>query len=257
MAQSKTLRIVGRGTAIGACLAWGIVASAVDPQEQAAQSASAAKAPAQPEWKVLCDGTSLKNWKITEFGGEGDVEPQDGAIVMQQGSELTGIHWAGPALPKRNYELALDAKRIDGSDFFCGLVFPVGDSFCSFVVGGWGGGVVGLSAVDGLYAVDNETVSYDSFDANRWYKIRLRVSDKHIQAWIQPVAKLGEKPPKPGAFDEKRVVNLATTGKKLSLHPAVDLSKPLGVSCFSTVAAVKDIRIRELSKEEAAETPKE
>ena len=222
-----------------------------------AQDKPAANAPVKVQWKVLCDGTSLKNWKITEFGGEGAVEPEDGAIVMQQGSELTGIHWVGAALPKKNYELALEAKKIDGSDFFCGLVFPVGDSFCSFVVGGWGGGVVGLSAVDGLYAVDNETATYRSFDTNRWYKIRLRVSEQHIQAWIQPVAKPGEKPAKPGDFDEKRVVNLVTTGKKLSLHPAIDLSKPLGVSCFSTVAAVRDIRLRELTKEEAVEEPKE
>jgi hypothetical protein len=211
----------------------------------------AADPPAKPEWKTLSDGTSLKDWKITEFGGEGAVEVQDGAILLPQGSELTGIHWAGAPLAKRNYELVLEAKKIDGSDFFCGVVFPVGDSFCSFVVGGWGGGVVGLSAVDGLYAVDNETATYDSFDRNRWHKIRLRVSDQHIQAWITKANDKGE------FKDEKRVVNLATTGKKLSVHPAVDLSKPLGISCFSTVAAVKNIRFRELSKDEAAEVPKE
>jgi hypothetical protein len=254
MTTIATAKAVGL-CVLGACLGLVDPAAAADPQPAAASAP--AKAAAKTDWKVLCDGTSLKNWKITEFGGEGDVEADDGAIVMQQGSELTGIHWAGESLPKRNYEVALEAQRIDGSDFFCGLVFPVGDSFCSFVVGGWGGGVVGLSAVDGLYAVDNETVSYDSFDAKRWYKIRLRVSEKHIQAWIQPVAKPGEKPPKPGAFDEKRVVNLATTGRKLSLHPAVDLSKPFGVSCFSTVAAVKNIRLRELTKAEAEETPTE
>ena len=29
----------------------------------------------------------------------------------------------------------------DGSDFFCTTTFPVGDAFCSFVVGGWSGTV--------------------------------------------------------------------------------------------------------------------
>jgi hypothetical protein len=220
---------------------------AADPPVKQKLAAAADKT----EWKVLCDGTSLKDWKVTEFGGEGEVASTDGAIVLQQGAELTGIHWAGAALPKRNYEVQLDAKRINGSDFFCGLVFPVGDSFCSFVVGGWGGGVVGLSAVDGLYAIDNQTVSYQSFDDNKWYRIRLRVSEKHIQAWL---AKLDDK----GELKEnKRLVNLETTGKRLSVHPAVDLSKPLGVSCYSTVAAVKNIRLRELTPEEAKETPKE
>lgn len=193
------------------------------------------------EWKVLCDGTSLKDWTITKFGGEGAVESKDGAIVMQQGTEITGITWAGAELPKRNYEISLEAEKLDGSDFFCGLVFPIGDSFCSFVVGGWGGSVVGLSAVDGLYADDNSTSKLLSFDNKHWYKIRLRVSEKYIQAWI----------------DDKRTFILETTGKKLTVHPAVELLKPLGVSCYSTVAAVKNIRIRELTKEEQLEVPKE
>lgn len=201
----------------------------------------AAEPTAKTEWKVLCDGKSLKDWKVAQFGGDGAVKSEDGAIVMQQGAELTGIHWDGAALPKRNYEVDLDAKKIDGSDFFCGLVFPVGDDQCSFVVGGWGGGVVGLSAVDGMFADDNSTTSHMSFDDKRWYRIRLRVSETHIQAWI----------------DDKRVVNLDTRGKKISMHPAVLPLKPFGVSCFSTVAAVRNIRIRDLTKEESVEVPKE
>ncbi|HLX61482.1 MAG TPA: DUF1080 domain-containing protein [Planctomycetota bacterium] len=200
-----------------------------------------AEVPAKTEWKVLCDGKSLKDWKVTPFGGEGAVKSEDGAIVMQRGTELTGINWDGAALPKQNYEVELEAKRIDGSDFFCGLVFTVGDSQCSFVAGGWGGGTVGLSAVDGMYADDNATTTIQAFDDNRWYKIRLRVSENHIQAWI----------------DNKRVVNLATAGKQISVHPAVAQLKPLGVSCYSSIAAVKNIRIRDLTKEESVEVPKE
>jgi hypothetical protein len=48
-----------------------------------------------------------------------------------------------------NYEIKLEAKKVTGNDFFCGMTFPVGDSFCSFIVGGWGGPVVGLSSIDG------------------------------------------------------------------------------------------------------------
>jgi len=223
------------------------VAVAGDPPAKQKVAAAADKT----DWKVLSDGTSMKDWKVTQFGGEGDVDTKDGAIVMQQGSELTGITWNGAALPKVNYEIQLEAKKIDGSDFFCGLVFPVRDSFCSFVVGGWGGGVVGLSAIDGQYAIDNQTATYDSFDNKRWYKIRLRVSENFIQAWISKSDDKGE------YKTTKRVVNLDTRGKKLSLHPAIELSKPLGVSCYSTVAAVKNIQIRELTKDEAAETPKD
>ena len=100
----------------------------------------------------LFDGKTLAGWKKSVFGGEGDVEVKDGTIVMQAGSPMTGITWTGK-YPKMNYEISLQAKRVDGSDFFCGLTFPVGESPCSFIVGGWGGGVIGLSNLNGFDAL--------------------------------------------------------------------------------------------------------
>jgi hypothetical protein len=199
------------------------------------------KPAAAPKWKPLFDGKSLKNWKSSLFGGEGEIEVKEGVIVMQQGSEMTGIVWDGGDLPKMNYELSVMAKRIDGSDFFCGLTFPVKDDPCSFIVGGWGGGVVGISSLDGLDAANNETARYESFDKGRWYKIRLRVSDNGLMGWI----------------DDKQVVGVETKGRKISIRPEVELSRPLGISCYSTVAGLKEIQIRDLTPEEskAAITP--
>lgn len=194
---------------------------------------------AKPKWRPLWDGKTLKNWKVTEFGGEGDVAVDEDAIVMQQGSELTGIHWTGEKLPTSNYEISLEAQRIDGSDFFCGLVFPVKTKQCSFVVGGWGGGVVGLSALDGLYAADNDTATYHTFKLKQWYKIRLRVADDYICGWI----------------DDEQVFNVELKGREVSLHPALELAKPLGISCFSTVAGLKDIKIRDLTEAERKTRP--
>lgn len=185
---------------------------------------------------VLFDGTNLDRWKRSNFGGEGEVEIVDDAVVLQRGSDMTGIHWTGDPLPKINYEVSLEAQRIDGSDFFCGIVFPVNDAFCSFVAGGWGGSVIGLSSVDGVYAAENETGTYASFKDKTWYKFRLRVSDSAITAWI----------------DGKQYVHLKTKGRKLSLHPAVEPAKPFGVSCYATVAGVKNIQLRELTEEEIA-----
>lgn len=196
-------------------------------------------AAAKSEWKVLCDGKSLKDWRKASFGGEGSVDVEDGAIVMQQGSDLTGIQWTGAQLPRINYEVVLDAKRLQGTDFFSGIVFPIGDSYCSFVVGAWGGGVVGLSSIDNQFADRNETTLDSSFDDKRWYQIRLRVSETYLQGWI----------------DDKRVFCVKTAGKKFTVHPAVETLKPFGVSCYATVAAIKNIRLRELTKEELAEVP--
>ena len=37
-----------------------------------------------------------------------------------------------------DYELRLEAKRVEGGDFFCGLTFPVGKEYCTLILGGWG-----------------------------------------------------------------------------------------------------------------------
>lgn len=189
---------------------------------------------------VLFDGKSLDHWKRSNFGGEGEVEVVDGTVILQRGADMTGIHWTGDPLPNINYEVTLEAQRIDGSDFFCGIVFPVNESFCSFVAGGWGGSVIGLSSVDGIYAAENETGTYATFKDKTWYKFKLRVSDTAITAWI----------------DGKQKVHLKTKGRKLSLHPAVEPAKPFGVSCYATVAGVKNIRLRELTEEEIADEAK-
>ncbi len=103
------------------------------------------------------------------------MEVADGRILMHAGNPLTGITWTGK-YPKMNYEISLDAMRVDGSDFFCGLTFPVGDDPCTFIVGGWGGGVIGLSSIDGSDASENETTRYQEFESGQWHKVRVRVT---------------------------------------------------------------------------------
>ena len=78
---------------------------------------------------------------VAEFGGQGEVSIEDGAIIMNFGESLTGVTYTGGDLPKNDYEVRVEAKRVDGIDFFCGLTFPVADSYCSFIVGGWAGSV--------------------------------------------------------------------------------------------------------------------
>lgn len=184
-------------------------------------------------WKSLFDGKSLGDWKESDFGTEGKIEVKDGAIVIAFGDGCSGITWKG-AFPKTNYEISLQAKRIDGSDFFCGLTFPVGDDPCTFIVGGWGGGLVGLSSINGEDASENNTSSDRSFDNNRWYTIRVRVNKIRIACWI----------------DKEQVVDEALEHQKISIRPEVEASKPLGIATWKTTGAVRDIRWRELSKAE-------
>src|SRR4051794_11381418 len=77
-------------------------------------------------WQSLFDGRTLGAWEPTLFGGEGVVHVDDGRIVLEQGNDLTGITWKGEVPATVGYELALEAMRVSGGDFFCGLTFPVG-----------------------------------------------------------------------------------------------------------------------------------
>jgi len=175
----------------------------------------------------LFDGQTLGKWEITKFGGEGDIEVKDGNLVIGAGNSLSGVNWTGE-YPKMNYEISLDAMRVDGSDFFCGLTFPVGEDSCSFICGGWGGGVVGLSSLDGSDASENETTGYEEFKSGQWYKIRVRVTDGKIEAWI----------------DDKQRVDVDTEGKRIGVRIEVDISRPLGIATYNTTAALRDIKIK-------------
>ncbi len=179
-------------------------------------------------WQSLFDGRSLDGWEIPKFGGDGKVQVRNGQIILGTGVTLTGVTSTRKDLPKMNYELSLEAMKLAGSDFFCGLTFPVGESYCSFIVGGWGGGVVGLSSIDGMDASENETSQGMDFAKNRWYRIRVRITPGRIQAWI----------------DDRNFVDVDTKGKRISIRPEVDLSVPLGVAAWITESALRDIKIR-------------
>jgi hypothetical protein len=188
---------------------------------------AAAGTAADGDWRPLFDGRALGGWKPTAFGGEGEVSIVDGTIQIGMGADLSGITWT-EAFPKQSYELALEAQRVDGSDFFCGLTFPVGDDPLSLIVGGWGGGVVGLSSIDGQDAARNDTTLFRAFETGRWYAVRVRVTPERIVCCL----------------DEEGVIDQPLEGRKLSIRPEVTASLPLGIATYSTTARVRNIRWR-------------
>jgi hypothetical protein len=181
-------------------------------------------------WRPLFDGKTLTNWQATKFIGEGAVKAEDGQIILEIGRDLTGITWSGEPLPTTNYEIALQAMRLEGNDFFAGVTFPVGDSFCSLILGGWGGTVVGLSSINGMDASENDTSQSITFEPRRWYNIRIRVTPAKIEAWL----------------DERQIIEQALKGNKVETRLEVDPSRPLGVASWKTKSALRDIRLRRL-----------
>lgn len=196
--------------------------------------APAAAPKAEPQWTSLFDGKTLGKWAITNFGGEGEVKVENGAILLPMGQTLTGITYTGDDYPKMNYEIALEGQRVDGSDFFCGLTFPVDKTFASLILGGWGGTVTGISSLDDNDASSNDTTKYIRYEPKKWYRIRMRVTENKFESWL----------------DDEKIVDVKTTGHKIGIRIEVDKSCPLGIATWQTSGAIRNIRIRKLAPDE-------
>ncbi len=203
------------------------------PEEKSAESEAP---PSDPDRIVLFDGKELGAWEITRYGGEGDVfVTADGELEFGFGAILTGVHWGGEVPRSSNFEISLEAMKLDGNDFFCALTYPVKERHATFVVGGWGGGVVGISSVDELDASENETMSIEGFDDDVWYRIRVRVTDDRIEAWI----------------DDENKVDLALEGREIDLRPGdIELSVPIGLASYQTRARFRNIVWQNLPRAE-------
>ncbi len=177
----------------------------------------------------LFDGSGLGQWKVTNFGGQGDVYVKDEAIFLEMGSYATGITWTGPVI-RMNYEITLEAMRVEGNDFFCALTFPVADKPCTLVLGGWGGTLCGLSTIDYYDASENPTTTFYSFKKQTWYHVRLRVVPNRITAWL----------------DGEVLVDLDTTNRRIDIRAEMDLCQPLGIATWVTTGAVRNIHLTKL-----------
>lgn len=200
------------------------------PKLKKATAVASIPGESQDSWKPLFNGKDISGWKVTNFGGEGEVYVEKGNVVISQGVDLSGITSTRKDLPTSNYEIELEASRIQGNDFFVGLTFPYQKSSCSLILGGWGGGVCGLSSIDGMDASENETTSYTSFTNGQWYKVRLKVTDDMIEAWL----------------DKAQIVEVETKDRKMDVRFEVDLSKPMGLSTFQSTAHIRNAKIRKL-----------
>ncbi len=184
-------------------------------------------------WTLLFDGESLTGWEATKFAGGGEVEVVREEIRVGMGSMLSGVNLiATNDLPRVGYELALDAMRLEGSDFFCALTFVVGDSCCSLIIGGWGGGLVGISSIDGNDASMNETTKFKDFPAQQWFRVRVRVTKEKLKAWI----------------GDEEIANVTLDERRLTVRPGeIELSQPFGLATYQTSAAFKNIQWRPVS----------
>ena len=226
-----------------ACVGWLVTAGPTFARQRPAAPPSSQEPPATANapqdkaggWVSMFDGKTLAGWKAGGFSAPGKVTVEGGQVVLG-GGYITGIVWTGP-FPTSNFEVRYQAQRRSGSDFFGALTFPVRDSYCTFVNGGWGGSVVGLSSLDAMDASENDTSTTMNFTNGRWYSFRVRVTDGSIEAWI----------------DEELVIAADIRRRHISLRPGdIEYSVPLGIAAYESVAALRNIEYRVVGAADAS-----
>ncbi len=201
-----------------------------------AEDKPAAASPEAAKEIVLFNGKSLDDWESVDVGGSGVVELEDGLMMINQGENVSGaIYKKAATLPTTNYEITLEAKRIQGVDFFVGLTFPVGDvKHCATLIcGGWGGSVTGISCIDSMDASDNNTSSYQRYKDDEWYAIKLRVTPKNLSVWL----------------GDKQIIDEDIEGKKISVRPGpIESYLPLSLTTFNTRAAIRNVKLTPITE---------
>lgn len=185
--------------------------------------------------RSLLSPKDLSGWEVVkdyDFKNHGPIAVEDGVLTLGKGSPASGVRIKGE-FPKMNYEVEFEARRVDGSDFFCGLTFPIQESHCTLIIGGWGGGVVGLSNIDTMAAVENETTRYLEVEDNRWYKVALTVSEQQIQVWI----------------DNLEYANVKTKEHKFDIWWEQEPARPFGLVSWNTGAEFRNIQIKPVAPE--------
>lgn len=173
--------------------------------------------------------TAAEAWKVVAadpFNRHGEVQLTPGQFKIAAGDPGSGLVYRGP-LPRTDYRISLEAQRTEGEDFFCGLTFPIGDAHATLIIGGWGGGVTGISNIDGMTAVENETTSYTPFENERWYKIELRVTRPRLIALV----------------DDEEILSVDAEGRKFNVWPELEPMRPLGIATWKSSATIREMQL--------------
>ncbi len=213
-----------------------IASSAQSPgQTPPATKPSAAKHAPNRDSVLLFDGKTLQGWKVVQdfdFARHGKVAVKEGAIELAAGQPGTAIAWQRK-FPRENYEVSLEAMRYDGDDFFCGMTFPVGKEYCTLIIGGWGGTMIGLSNIDGQPADENETTQAERFTKNKWYRIRLRVTTAAIEVWLE----------------NESIIKVERKDREFSIWWEQEPVRPFGIASWRTGARLRKIRLKKIKSE--------
>jgi len=145
---------------------------------------------------------------FADLARRGEVALDGTAAILGPGGPYTGIAYTGH-FPTINYEVTLHAQRRAGRDL-CLLTFPVGSALCTLRPRAWDA----------------------SFDADRWYQLRLRVTEARVEAWL----------------DDRKVTDVPRAAAQTALPLAFDPLKPFGIhAALNAQVALRDISLTRIA----------
>jgi hypothetical protein len=130
-----------------------------------------------------------------------------------------------------SYEVKVEALRKEGSDFLIALTLPVESNACTVVIGGWGGGLCGISSVDFMDASENGFSSGIALTNNVWYTLRVRVTPGLLEVALNDTLYTAKVP-----FEKS---------SRFSLRSGSDIDKtlPFGLATFETHALWRNLTV--------------
>ena len=179
----------------------------------------------------------LSKWTTPMVPEAGRVVVNESSIRLDSGAPMTVVRFDALSelgLNLAHYEVTFEARRVEGTDFFAALTFPVGsqDRCLSFINGGWGGGTTGFSNIDHTPASDNLTASLQRYVLGQWHAFRVLVSPEEILVTL----------------DGRSIIRTAVQGHHFGLRPGdIELCAPFGFASYETTGEIRAISIRSLT----------
>jgi Domain of Unknown Function (DUF1080) len=190
----------------------------------------------KPARWALLEGELAAAWQQAGIPEEGKIVVKEGELEIASGAPMTGAkfaNWDQAKMPGTNYSIQFEAMRLEGRDIFGMCTFPVSshEAHATFVIGGWGGTVTGISSLNFLDASENATRAEQAFQNGVWYVVRIEVRPEDLRVWI----------------NDRPVVNASIKGKKVSLRAGdIDHCLPFGFATWGTKAKVRRVIIESL-----------
>ena len=151
-----------------------------------------------------------------ELTRRGKVALEDGQLVLGPGGPYSGAAWTRE-FPTINYEVTLHVQRRAGRSL-CNVTFPVGSALCTLRPRAWD----------------------LTFERDRWYELRLRVTEARVEAWL----------------DGRKLADVPRAAAQTALPLAFDALKPFGVhAALGTQVAIRHIAVGRLDGAPAAPPP--